>query len=209
MAGLTNLFSSRDRVFNELFARFADIAVNAAQELHDLLEHFPDGSAERLKKLQELENDGDTTLHEIRSRLNQSFVTPIDREDILELGSAFDDVIDLTEETADYLGLYGIEAPMEQAQQLAAILLAATEQLRLAVPRVRDFGDASVFIHEVHRLENEGDRTSRKAVASLFQGGIDPMVVIRWKDIFERLEQAIDACERVADVIDEIIVKNG
>ena len=98
---------------------------------------------------------------------------------------------------------------MEQAQQLATILCQATAQLQLAVPHVRDFGDASTFIHEVHRLENEGDKVSRRAVASLFREGIDPMVVIRWKDIFERLEQAIDACERVADVIDEIIVKNA
>lgn len=208
MAGLTNLFSSRDRVYNELFATFADIAVKSAKELEELLEHFPEGSEERLKALQVLENEGDATLHEIRSHLNQSFVTPIDREDILELGSAFDDVIDFTEEAADYLGLYGIEAPMEQAQQLATILRQATEQLQGAVPCVRDFSDASTFIHEVHRLENEGDRVSRRAVASLFRDGIDPMVVIRWKDIFERLEQAIDACERVADVIDEIIVKN-
>ena len=209
MAGLTNLFSSRDRIYNQLFAQFADIAVRSATELEQMLEHFPEGSAERLKTLQDLENDGDTTLHEIRSNLNTSFVTPIDREDILELGSAFDDVIDFTEETADYLGLYAIEAPMEQAQHLASILRQATEQLQLAVPHVRDFGDASKFIHEVHRLENEGDKASRRAVASLFRAGVDPMVVIRWKDIFERLEQAIDACERVADVIDEIIVKNA
>lgn len=208
MAGLTNLFSSRDRVYNELFARFADIAVRSAAELEQMLERFPEGMAAHLKTLQELENDGDTTLHEIRSNLNTSFVTPIDREDILELGSAFDDIIDFTEEAADYLGLYGIEAPMEQSQHLARILRQATEQLQLAVPHVRDFGDASTHIHEVHRLENEGDKVSRRAVASLFREGIDPMVVIRWKDIFERLEQAIDACERVADVIDEIIVKN-
>ena len=209
MAGLTNFFSSRDRVYNELFARFADIAVASAAELEQMLESFPEGKDAHLQRLQELENDGDTTLHEIRSRLNSSFVTPIDREDILELGSAFDDIIDFTEETADYLGLYGIEAPMEQAQQLATILRQATEQLKLAVPCVRDFSDASQYIHEVHRLENDGDKASRRAVASLFREGIDPMVVIRWKDIFERVEQAIDACERVADVIDEIIVKNG
>ncbi len=209
MAGLTNLFSSRDRVYNQLFAQFADIAVRSAAELEEMLEAFPEGKGEHLRMLQDLENQGDTTLHEIRSNLNTSFVTPIDREDILELGSAFDDIIDFTEETADYLGLYGIEAPMEQAQQLAGILRQATEQLQLAVPSVRDFSDASAFIHEVHRLENEGDKASRRAVASLFREGVDPMVVIRWKDIFERLEQAIDACERVADVIDEIIVKNA
>ena len=136
-------------------------------------------------------------------------MTPIDREDILALASALDDVIDLTEEVSDYLGLYAIEAPMEQSQKLAAILLAATRQIVLAVPSVRDFSDVSPYTHEIHRLENEGDRMGRDAIASLFRDGIDPMVVIRWKDIFERLEQAIDATERVADVIDEIIIKNA
>ena len=209
MTGLPKLFSSRDRPYNELFERFAATAVQAAKELELMLDALPEAGAARLKVLQDLEHRGDETLHRIRRDLNQSSPPSIGREDVLELSSAFDDIIDLTEEAADYLVLYGVEAPMEQAQELAGILRAATEQLEQAVPHVRDFSDASANIHEVHRLENEGDRVSRRAVASLFSGGIDPMVVIRWKDIFERLEQAIDACERVADVIDEIIVKNA
>jgi predicted phosphate transport protein (TIGR00153 family) len=209
MASLAHLFASRDRVFYELFATLAGTAVKAAEELVELLEHFPENIEARTAALRAMEHDGDEQLHIIRDRLNHTFVTPIDREDILELGSALDDVIDLTEETSDYLLLYGIEAPMEQAQRLARILLDATRQIELAVPSIRDFSDVSKFTHEIHRLENEGDRTSRDAIASLFREGIDPMVVIRWKDIFERLEQAIDATERVADVIDEIIIKNA
>jgi len=208
MASLTQLFVSRDRVFYELFASFADTAVEAAHQLDEMLARYPDARDEHFKAIVACEQQGDTTLHEIRARLNQTFVTPIDREDILELGSAMDDVIDLTEETADYLGLYAIEAPMEQAQRLAGILLDATRAIQRAMPSVRDFSDASEHLREVHRLENEADRVSRDAIASLFRDGIDPMVVIRWKDIFTRLEQAIDSCERVADVIDEIIVKN-
>ena len=126
-------------------------------------------------------------------RLNQTFVTPIDREDILELASALDDVVDFTEEVADYLGLYKIEAPMEQAQRMAHILVQATRQIAEAMPRMRDFDDISHFTVEVNRLENDGDRVVREAIASLFDAGIDPMIVIRWKDIFERLEDAIDA----------------
>ncbi len=209
MASLAHLFASRDRVFYELFAQLAGTAVKAAEHLVELLDIYPERSEELTAAIRALENDGDEQLHVIRDRLNQTFVTPIDREDILELGSALDDVIDLTEETSDYLILYGIEAPMEQSQRLAGILLQATRQIELAVPCVRDFSDVSAFTHEIHRLENEGDRTSRDAIASLFRDGIDPMVVIRWKDIFERLEQAIDATERVADVIDEIIIKNA
>ena len=208
MASLTNLLVSRDRVFYEQFSSFAQTAVNAAEQLDLLLANYPDAREERFAAIVECERQGDTTLHEIRNRLNQTFVTPIDRDDILELGSAMDDVIDLTEEAADYLGLYAIEAPMEQSQRLARILHDATRAIQQAMPSVRDFSDASVPIREVHRLENEADRVSRDAIASLFREGIDPMVVIRWKDIFTRLEQAIDACEHVADVIDAIIVKN-
>ena len=209
MASLANLFSSRNRVFYELFAQMAGTAVQAAEHLVEMLENFPERQDLLSSAIRDLEHQGDEQLHSIRARLNQSFVTPIDREDILALASALDDVIDLTEEVSDYLGLYAIEAPMEQSQKLAAILLAATRQIVLAVPSVRDFSDVSPYTHEIHRLENEGDRMGRDAIASLFRDGIDPMVVIRWKDIFERLEQAIDATERVADVIDEIIIKNA
>ena len=143
MASLANLLTSRDRVFYELFVSFAATTVHAAQLLDEMLQDYPERSGELFAQIVECEREGDTTLHEIRARLNQTFVTPIDREDILELGSAFDDVIDFTEETADYLGLYAIEAPMEQAQRLSRILLDATRQLQLAVPSVRDFSDAS------------------------------------------------------------------
>ena len=207
MASLAHLFASRDRVFYELFAKLAGTAVKAAEQLVELLDHYPENSEELTAAIRALEHDGDDQLHNIRERLNQTFVTPIDREDILELGSALDDVIDFTEETSDYLILYGIEAPMEQSQKLARILLDATRQIELAVPSIRDFSDVSPFTHEIHRLENEGDRTSRDAIASLFRDGIDPMVVIRWKDIFESLEAAVDACETAANVLEGIGIK--
>ena len=142
-------------------------------------------------------------------RLNHRDVTPIDREDILALVSALDDVVDFTEEVADYLGLYKIEAPMEQSIALATVLRDATAQVAEAVSQLRGFGDLSQYTVEVNRLENEGDRLTREAVASLFDGGIDPMVVIRWKDLFERLEEAIDACERAANIIEGIVIKNS
>ncbi|HEY7934996.1 MAG TPA: DUF47 family protein, partial [Solirubrobacteraceae bacterium] len=136
-------------------------------------------------------------------------VTPIDREDILELTSALDDIVDFIEEIADYLGLYKIDAPMEQAQRLAEILLQATRQIDQAIPLVRSFRDISAQTVETHRLENEGDRVVREAVAALFEGNADPMVVIRWKDIFERLENAIDATEKTAFILEGIVIKNA
>src|SRR5204862_5158881 len=134
---------------------------------------------------------------------------PIDREDILALASALDDVVDFTEEVADYLGLYKIEAPMDQAQQLAKVLHQASRQIAQAMPRLRGFKDITHYTVEINRLENDGDRIVREAVASLFDTGIDPMVVIRWKDIFERLENAIDSTEHVANIIEGIAIKNS
>ena len=118
-------------------------------------------------------------------------------------------MVDYTEEVADYLGLYKIEAPMAQAQDLAKVLHAAARQIAEAMPRLRGFKDISHYTVEINRLENDGDRITREAIASLFDNGIDPMVVIRWKDIFERLEEAIDATEHVANILEGIVIKNS
>ena len=136
-------------------------------------------------------------------------MTPIDREDILALASALDDVVDFTEEAADYFGLYKIEAPMDQAVRLADVLEQASREVQQAVPRLRELKDISHHTVEIHRLENDGDRITREAMASLFEGGIDPMVVIRWKDIYEKLENAIDATEKVANILETIAIKNS
>ena len=125
------------------------------------------------------------------------------------LASGLDDIVDFTEEAADYLSLYKIEAPMEQAQRLSHVLLQSTRQIAEAIPRLRGFRDINHYVVEINRLENDGDRITREAIASLFDGGIDPMVVIRWKDIFERLEAAIDACERVAHILESVVIKNA
>jgi len=179
---------------------------------HELLERmlatYPD-ERELTEQISECEHEGDAIVHSAIQRLNQTFVTPIEREDILELTSTLDDVVDYTEEVADYLGLYRIEAPMDQAIWLARVLKDASGQIAEAIPNLRGFRDISRYTVEVNRLENEGDRITREAVASLFDGGIDPMVVIRWKDIFERLEAAIDAAERAANIIEGIVIKNS
>jgi predicted phosphate transport protein (TIGR00153 family) len=154
------------------------------------------------------EQEGDRITHDIIHRLNSTFVTPFDREDIIALASSLDDIVDYVEEIADFLGLYRIEAPMDQAIRMARILHEATRQINDAVPRLRTLKDIHHFTVEVNRLENEGDRMHREAVASLFTDGIDPMVVIRWKDIFERLEDAIDSTETAVNTLEGIIIKN-
>jgi uncharacterized protein Yka (UPF0111/DUF47 family) len=208
MPRLANVFAPRDRVYFELFEEAGQNVLHASDLLDRLLATYPD-SKELAQDILICEQEGDRITHDIIDRLNHTFVTPIDREDILALASALDDIVDYTEEVADYLGLYKIEAPMDQAIKLARVLKAACRQIAEAVPRLRGFRDISHYTVEINRLENEGDRITREAVASLFDGGIDPMVVIRWKDLFERLEEAIDAAEHVANILEGIVIKNS
>ena len=208
MSRLSQVFVPNDREFFDLFEEAAGNIVRAADLLDQMLGNYPE-RADLSRDILICEQEGDRITHDIIQRLNQTFVTPIDREDIYELASALDDIVDYTEEVADYMGLYKIEAPMVQGQRLAHILLQASRQISEAMPRMRTFKDISHYTVEINRLENDGDRVSREAMASLFDHGIDPMVVIRWKDLFERLEAAIDATERVANILEGIVIKNS
>jgi predicted phosphate transport protein (TIGR00153 family) len=208
LTALSGLLRARDREFFDLFERASVNVVRAAELLEEMLLGFPETRG-LARDILICEQDGDHITHEVIRRINETFVTPIDRDDILRLTSALDDIVDYIEEVADYLGLYQAEAPMMQAQGMAHVLVDATRELAAAIPLVRAFKDVGPHIVEVHRLENEGDRIVRSAIASLFEEGIDPMVVIRWKDIFERLEDAIDATERTAYVLEGIVIKNA
>jgi len=204
----TGGITGRDRQFFDLFEEAGGNILRCAALLEEMLLDYPERN-ELAREILIAEQEGDRITHDIIQRLNQTFVTPIDREDIYALAAALDDIVDYTEEVADYLGLYKIEAPMSQAQDLARVLHQASRQIAEALPRLRGFQDLSHFTVEVNRLENDGDRIVREAIASLFDNGIDPMVVIRWKDIFERLENAIDATEQVANIIEGIAIKNS
>jgi predicted phosphate transport protein (TIGR00153 family) len=207
MSRLSAIFASREREFFDLFEEAGNNAVLAAELLERMLEQWPD-HGELSRDVVVCEQEGDRITHDIIQRLNQTFVTPFDREDILALASGLDDIVDFVEEVADFLSLYRIEAPMVQAQEMARVLRDATRQIALAIPRLRSLRDIHHYTVEVNRLENEGDRMLRSALASLFEQGIDPMMVIRWKDIFERLEDAIDATETAVNIIEGIIIKN-
>ena len=207
MARLSQVFAPKDREFFDLFEEAARNVLRATELLDEMLDTYPE-RANLSRDILLCEQEGDRITYDIVQRLNSTFVTPIDREDILALESSIDDIVDLTEEAADYLGLYRIEAPMAQAQNQAHILMEACRQISEAMPRLRGFKDLSHYTTQIHRLETDGDKVTREAVASLFDTGIDPMVVIRWKDIFERLEDAIDACETTANVLEGIVIKN-
>ena len=209
MPRLAQVFAPRDRIYFDLFEEAGRNIFTAADLLDRLLADYPD-NAHLARDILNCEHEGDRITHDIIDRLNHTFVTPIDREDILALASALDDIVDYTEEVADYLGLYRIEAPMDQAISLAHVLSASCQEIGRAIPLLHGFKtEISQHTVEINRLENEGDRITREAVASLFDARVDPMVVIRWKDIFERLEAAIDSTEHVADILYGIVIKNS
>jgi uncharacterized protein len=194
-------------IFFELLEQAADNVVAATELLHELLLDFPDGG-EREAAIVECEHRGDEIVQQLIERLNREIAAPIEHGDLLALISALDDIVDLVEEVAAFLRLYAVEAPMTQADALAQVLRDAAGELCVAVHKVGRFESISAHVVEVHRLENEGDRLVRDAIAALFEDGIDPMVVIRWKDIFERLEDAIDSTERAAYVLEGVVIKN-
>jgi predicted phosphate transport protein (TIGR00153 family) len=204
---LSRLFAPKEREFFDLFEEAGANIVRASDLLLRMLQQWPD-HGELARDVLMCEQEGDRITHDIIQRLNSTFVTPIDREDIYALASSLDDIVDFIEEVADFLGLYRIEAPMDKATEMARILHESARAIAGAIPRLRTFKDIHHFTVEVNRLENDGDRVLREALASLFERGIDPMLVIRWKDIFERLEDAIDSTEKAANILEGIVIKN-
>lgn len=198
----------RDSTFFDLFNEAGQNTLRAAGMLNEMMSTWPDDNGLG-REILITEQEGDRITHDIIRRLNSTFVTPIDREDIYGLATKLDDVVDYIEEAADFLALYQIEAPMSQAQELTKILVGCCEQLALGLENLPSFRDLDQYWIEIHRLENDGDRVSRDAVASLFSNGIDPMVVIRWKDMFAVLEKAIDSTETAAHILEGIVIKNS
>jgi predicted phosphate transport protein (TIGR00153 family) len=196
----------QDREFFNLLVEAGANIMRSAELLDRLMKGWPD-SKELAREILLCEQEGDRITHDVIHRLNTTSAPPLEREDLFSLAGALDDVVDLIEEGADFMVLYRIEAPMEQALQLTSVLHEACAQMGEALNRLRDRGDLRPCFVEVNRLENEGDRISREALASLFDGGIDPVQIIRWKDIFDRLESAIDACEHATHILEGIVVK--
>ena len=197
----------QNREFYELLNRAAANLVSTSQLLLDLLEHYPDRRA-LVDEIKDREHEGDRVTHEIVQLINRSFVTPIDREDIYSLATAIDDVCDFMDQVADELNLYGVDEVPREAIEQAGVILKTVGKLADAISRLDGLRDVSEALVEIHTLEDEGDRIVRGAIARLFRDGHDPLVVIRWKDIHEHLEQAVDSCERSAHVLESIYLKN-
>src|SRR3954465_4072493 len=201
----------RDTVLLDLVEEAGRNVQRASLLLRDLIVDYPE-HAELARELYLCEQQGDRITHDIIHRLNGGNGTrppraPFDAADGHALASALDDIVDDAEQTADWLGLYRIQGPRERSGALAEVLVGAAEQVAQALRALRTRADLAPHLVEIHRLENEGDRIVRGAVASLFANGIDPMVVIRWKDIFESLERSVDACETVGHVLEGITLR--
>ena len=205
------MWATKAKEDTELLALFEESACNvqrASRLLRDLFADYPE-RPEIAEEVLMCEHDGDRIVHAILSRLAERGATDLDPADVHALAGALDDIVDYAEEAADQLGLYGVEAPMEQAQQMTVVLVATADHVSKSLRELRAGEDVAAELMEIHRLENEADRILRAAVASLFAAGIDPMMVIRWKDIFDTLESAVDACETVANVLEGITLKRA
>ena len=198
----------REERFFDMFVNDAANMVGAARMLEAMLRSYDDVDR-RAAEIRDAEHAGDEISHDIGHRLEHTFVTPIDREDIIGLISGLDDVVDLIEEVADTFVLYHIETPTATAIRQSSIVLSQCELLHEALVQLRSFKGLDRYWIEVHRLENEGDQVARAAIADLFSNGQDPIEVIKWKEIYALLESTIDKCEDVANVIERIVVKHA
>jgi predicted phosphate transport protein (TIGR00153 family) len=195
------------REFFDLFNDAAENAREIARTLVELLEGWPD-SRGKLMDIRELEHEGDRLTHEVINLLNRTFVTPLDRDDMYRLASVIDDVCDHVDEAADNIDAYEVTDVPDKAKQQAEVIHRAASRLCEAVKLLEGFKDSRRQLVALRELEDEGDRLSREAIADLFRANTDPLVIIRWKDIHEQLEEAVDACENAADVLEAILVKN-
>jgi len=201
----------KEMIFFDLFDEAAKNAHQGALALVDLLEDFRN-VPEKVKKIKDIEHAGDKITHTTIERLNQTFITPIDREDIHRLISRLDDILDMIDTAVNRMYLYKIDKPTEDAKALGRVLVKATKIIIDLVSKMRNLKLSSSLLQdciEIHTQENEGDRIEQHALASLFENGHDPIFIIKWKDIYEELEAATDRCEDVANVIEGIVLKNA
>jgi uncharacterized protein len=195
------------REFFALYNRSAENVVAIAELLVELLDGFPDGAADS-EKVKNLEREGDRLTYELVDLLNRTFVTPFDRDDMYRLAGALDDVCDDIDEAANKVVSYGVEEIRLQAREQAQTIRRAAGKLADAVALLEGFQDSRAHLAELRELEHVGDRILHDSISSLFTARPDPLEVIRWKDIHESLEDALNACEHAANVLEAIIVKN-
>ncbi|HJR75626.1 MAG TPA: DUF47 family protein [Nitrospiraceae bacterium] len=201
-------FLPREEAFFDLFKQAAHNMIEGSRLLKDMMEDFRD-PVQKAKRIKEVEHVGDGLTHDIVRRLNQTFITPIDREDIHDLASALDDILDVVEDIADRFVLYKVSHPTEQAVALANILYQSAVEVGATVDVLgKPHSDVNECSVRVNSLENEADRVSRDAISYLFEKETDPIAVIKWKEIYENFEAGTDRCEDVANILERIALKH-
>jgi predicted phosphate transport protein (TIGR00153 family) len=199
----------KEEKFFVLFKGMAHNIVAGAELLKDMLDNFHDPVASQ-RKIKDVEHQGDALTHDIIKKLNKSFVTPLDREDIYALSAALDDILDLIDASAQRVVMYNVEKPTPEAKELAFIILKSCQTIEKAVALLGGrLEPISEYCVEVNALENEADRVCREAVSRLFDEEKDPIQLIKWKEIYETLERATDKCEDAANILESVVVKNA
>ena len=201
-------FLPKEEKFFALFDQSAANIFKAAKLMKEMVDNYADAEA-KAKAIFDTEFDGDRITHEIIRYLNQTFITPIDREDIYNLASKLDDILDLIEAATDRMMVYKIEEPTIECRKMVGIILRMTEVITWSVSNLKDISHVYDHCIEINRLENEADRLSRDAIARLFEEEKDPIAVIKWKELYEKLEDTTDSCEDVANILESIVLKNA
>jgi uncharacterized protein len=208
MPGLLQRFMPREEGFFELFVKQAQNIEKGSRALVELLTHYT-GVPEQVQSIKAIEHEGDEITHGILTKLNQTFITPFDREDIHALSSQLDDVIDLVDAAASRFVLYRVASVKPGTLELSKVLLLATTEVTAAVRAIDTPNEALRHCVEINRYENESDRLCRTLIAQLFDEEKDPVQIIKWKEIFEVIETAVDKCEDVANVVEGVILKSA
>jgi hypothetical protein len=204
-------FMPRDTVFYDLSEKLAGHVVLTAEHLHQLAVDFPNVSGP-IQRIRDEEHSADELAHQALDRLDRTFITPFDREDIHELVGGLDDIVDTVDALAKRFTLYHVTVMSEEFRKQTKVLVDATEALRQAVFKLRKsrkLSDLSDSLIEIHRLENLGDDNNHAAVSKLFEGKTDPLEVMKWKELYDLVETAIDNCEDVGNTLERIVLKNG
>jgi predicted phosphate transport protein (TIGR00153 family) len=199
----------REEQYFTLFAQMTSYINDAARTLVEMLSHHDGDYQEFVQRIKSIEHACDDLTHNVSTRLNQSFITPFDREDIYMMSKALDDVVDLIDGAARAVVMYDIHEVTEPAKQLAGVIQRMALQLNEVVSILQKPKGVTERLIELHRLENEGDDIYHRAVAALFHDRGDPLEVLKWKDVYEKLEAAIDRCENVANIIEGVIIKHS
>jgi uncharacterized protein len=203
--------SARETAFFEIFVEASEIAYKSAVLLQELVLRYQDPDA-KIRELEEMEHAGDKLVHAMMDRLNKSFITPIDREDLFAISRDLDNITDRVESTAHLFTMFDVHSVKEEAKELVRLIVSATDELHAVTKEMKNFKKSEILkpkVIEINRLENEGDRLFQRAVHALFTQEKDPLEVMKWKEVYEYLESALDACEHVANIILGVVVKHA